>query len=349
MSLNYCDPLTPTLSRWGWEHLLLMIHTARKLPSPHPPRRRGACPSDMTTPTQSWRQGLLPLLGCIFIFASIPIFLKSFTDDLDAWTVNGIRYTCAALIWAPYVWRQRRNYDHDGVVIWKAALLPALANMASQTGWALAPYYNDASVISFIIRCAFGFTILFGFFFLHEERSLLRRPVFWLGCAGIVAGVFALYWGGVQLENMTPLGIAILVVNAACWGLYAVMVKKYVSMFPARLSFGVISLYTAAGLIVMALCLGDIGEMATVTPATYGWMALSAVLGIAVGQVLLYRAIYTVGPVVTEGAFSLVPFVAAIAAFIILGEQLSGLQWTGGIVLALSSLALVRAKASSQR
>lgn len=297
---------------------------------------------------KEWQQGILPLAACILIFASIPIFLKSFTDDLDAWTVNGFRYFCAAIIWTPYVVRQRGCYARGERTIWKDAFWPSLANIASQSGWSLAPYYNDASVISFIIRCAFGFTILFGFLLLHEERSLLRRPMFWLGSSGIVCGVLTMYWGGIQLRNITPTGVTILVVNAACWGLYGVMIKKYLGPYPARLSFGVISLYTASGLILMALGLGNVLEMATVSADTYGWMILSAVLGIAIGQVLLYRAIYAVGPIITEGVFSLVPFIAALAAYVVLGERLSGLQWVGGTVLALSSLALVLAKARPQ-
>lgn len=298
---------------------------------------------------QTWKQGILPLAACILIFASVPIFLKTFTDDLDAWTVNGFRYGCAAMIWAPYVLLQRGGYTRGDRTVWKDAFWPSLANIAAQSGWALAPYYNDASVISFIIRCAFGFTILFGFLLLHEERSLVKRPIFWLGSCGIIGGVLGMYWGGIQVHNMTPTGVAILVVNAACWGLYAVMIKKHLQPYPARLSFGVISLYTASGLIVMAVGLGDLQEMTTVSVGTYGWMILSAVLGIAIGQVLLYRAIYAVGPVVTEGAFSLVPFVAALAAYMVLGERLSGLQWTAGIVLALSSLALLLAKVPPTR
>ena len=301
----------------------------------------------MSNPQHDWRSGVLSLICCIFIFASIPIFLKSFTDDLDAWTVNAFRYLCASLIWAPYVVRQRCRYRRANRTIWRDAIFPSLANIASQTGWALAPYFNDASVISFIIRCAFLFTILFGFFFLHEERKLLRRPLFWCGFASIVTGIMAMYWGGVQLQNITPTGLAILMANGACWGLYGVLVKKFVSRYPARLSFGVISLYTTVGLIALDLCLGNFRQLTTISSSTFGWMILSAVLGIAVGQVLLYRAIYAVGPITTEGLFSLIPFVAALAAFILLGERMSGLQWIGGYVLVFGSLILILAKASS--
>ncbi len=302
----------------------------------------------MSLSRQDLKIGTASLAACILVFAAVPTFLKSFTHALDAWTVNTFRYGVAALVWAPFVWRHRRETVAGTPSLWRAALIPAAANLGAQTGWAWAPYYNDATVISFVVRSSFAFTILFSFWMLREERAVIRRPAFWMAFAGIVAGVVAMYWGGLELGNMTRIGVAILVADAALWGLYGVCVRRYLGAYTARLAFGVISLYTAGALLLVGLWLGDWSAVPHVAPAMWVHLVLSALLGIAIGHVLLYRAIGLVGPIVTEGAFSLVPFAAAFVAIWTLGEQLGALQWVGGVVLVVSSYLLVRTKAAAE-
>lgn len=301
----------------------------------------------MTLSRADLKNGVASLAACILIFATVPTLLKSFTESLDAWTVNTFRYGIAALVWAPFVWVHRRETMAGRPSLWKAALIPAAANLGAQTGWAWAPYYNDATVISFVVRSSFAFTILFSFWLLREERAVVRRPAFWVAFGGIALGVVAMYWGGLELGNITRVGVSILIADAAMWGLYAVCVRRFLGAYTARLAFGVISLYTAGVLLLIGLWLGDWSRVPDVAPMMWASLVLSALLGIALGHVLLYRAIGIVGPIVTEGAFSLVPFAAASFAMWTLGEQLSGLQWFGGVVLVASSYLLVRAKAAA--
>lgn len=296
---------------------------------------------------QQLRSGLISLGICVLVFGTVPVLLKSFTRFLDAWTVNALRYSVAALIWAPFVLTHRAQIPGGLRSLWVAALVPSVANLGAQVGWALAPYYNDATVISFVVRSSFAFTILFSLLLLREERAVVGQPLFWAACAGMAAGVVAMYWGGIELGNMTPLGVTVLVVDAAFWGLYAVCVRRFLGAYPARLAFGVISLYTAAALWALGLALGDWSPVPGMSLSLWGQVILSAVLGIAVGHVFLYRAIGIVGPIVTEGTFSLVPFVAAFTAMLALGERLSLLQWAGGCLLVASSYLLLRAKAAS--
>ena len=73
-------------------------------------------------------------------------------------------------------------------------------------------------------------------------------------------------------------------------------------------------------------------------------LVLSAMIGIAFSHVFLYRAIHTLGPVITEGGLSIQPFVTAVGAGIILGEHLLPAQWLGGILLVISCLCLLFTK-----
>ena len=61
----------------------------------------------------------------------MPVFLKYFTDFIDAWTANGVRYGFSALILAPYLLLNLRQVP-PGTNIWRDALVPSIVNMVGQ-------------------------------------------------------------------------------------------------------------------------------------------------------------------------------------------------------------------------
>jgi len=288
----------------------------------------------------SEKKGVLCLGVAVLCFASVPLFLKYFTAFLDAWTVNGIRYGMTALLWLPFTIRNRRSKAR-GCSVWRAALAPAVVNTLAQVGWALAPYHNDAGFIGFVIRSSFLFGIVFGFWLLPEERVLARRVLFWFGAAAIVGGLVAMYGGGVRGGGTSAVGMAILLATALCWGLYATFVRRHMADFGARLSFGVISLYTAVMLGAAMFLFGRWRQAVALAPGNWALLVTSALIGIAVSHVLLYRAIHSLGPVVTQGVQSFSPFLTALGACLILGERLTGGQWVAGCLLAAGCLFLV--------
>lgn len=288
------------------------------------------------------------LLAAIFSFASVPLFLKYFTGILDAWTVNGVRYGVAAVFWLPLVLATHSKTE-AGRNVWRAALLPALVNTAAQIGWALAPYHNDAGFIGFTIRSSFLFSTVFGFWLLPGERATVRRPAFWLGAAAIGVGIVAMYRAGLDRGGTSPLGLLILVCTAVGWGVYGVLVRRCMSGFGVRLSFGVVSLYTAVALGVLMLIVGDWGRLADVAARDWSLLIVSALVGIALSHVLLYRAIHGLGPVLTEGGMAVQPFMTALGAAVLLRERLSAGQWVGGAILAAGCLVLVSLKRNAGR
>jgi drug/metabolite transporter (DMT)-like permease len=75
-------------------------------------------------------------------------------------------------------------------------------------------------------------------------------------------------------------------------------------------------------------------------PASWAWLALSGVIGLAAGDALLFRAYVRIGPALSMLVFALAPVLAALLSFLLLGEVLSARQW-GGIALTLSGIAWV--------
>jgi drug/metabolite transporter (DMT)-like permease len=288
-------------------------------------------------------------LGTAILFwSSVPLLLKYFTHLLDAWTVNGLRYTFAALFWLPFVLRHRRNVP-PGRNIWRDAIPPAACHAVGQVLFGLTPYFNDATVINFVSRVSFLFVTLFGFIMLREERPLARDPLFWIGVAGTLAGLVAMYVGGLGTTTTSARGMLLLVVTAAFWGLYSVLVRKFMSVYTARLAFGAVSLYAAPCLLALMFAAGNWKPVLHLDAGRWFLIWGSAIAGIALGHVLFYRAIHALGPIASEGSLLLIPFVTSVLAFFALDERLGRLQWIGGFVLVFGCLFVVLAKTRFER
>ena len=281
-------------------------------------------------------RALPALVTNVLIWSSMPLFLKHFTHILDAWTVNGTRYTVAVLFWLPAVlWSYRTKIRGTGIL--RAAILPAVFHAGGQICWALSPYYNDASVMHFIARASFLFVMLFGFLLLAEERVLMRRPLFWIGAAGTITGVFFMYVGGVGTGSITPVGMVLLLATAACWALYGIMIKRCMHAYSVRMSFGVISIYTVPVLWVLMFAFGDWRQLADVGPNDWALLVFSGLGGIALCHVLLYVVIRHLGPIITDGTFQLIPFLTVLGAWLLFEERMSVMQWAGGILLVAAA------------
>ena len=285
---------------------------------------------------------LVALGAAILFWSCVPLLLKYFTHRLDAWTVNGLRYLFAALFWLPYVVRHRREIP-VGSRIWRDALPPAGIHLVGQVLFGLCPYFNDATVINFVSRAAFLFTTLTGFLLLREERALGRQPLFWAGVAATAGGLAAMYAGGIGTRSTSAFGMLLLLAMAAFWGFYSVLVRRFMKPYSIRLSFSVISLYAAPGLLALMFAVGDWRKALALGPGYWGLIWLSAILGIALGHTLFYRAIHTLGPVASEGSLLLIPFTTAVLAYFLLDERLGRLQWLGGVILVAGCFLLLRA------
>ncbi len=301
----------------------------------------------MSAQVQSSEKGLGPpliaLASAILIWACVPLLLKYFTPLLDAWTMNGMRYLFSALFWLPYVLAHRKEVP-TGRNIWRDAAWPAMAGIVGQTFFGLSPYFNNATIINFVSRSDFLFTAILGFMLLPKERPLARSGIFWFGFLAIVLGLLAMYRGGIGTPSTSELGMAILVATSAFWGLYAVLVGRCMQGYSVRLSFGVISLYVTSGLLVIMLVFGHAGNLLKLDWLRWFLLWLSGISGIALGHVFFYRAIKTLGPIVSEGGLLFIPFTTTLMAFPLLHERMGRLQWLGGITLVLGCLFLILAK-----
>ena len=290
---------------------------------------------------------ILSLATSILFWSSVPLLLRYFTHLMDAWTVNGLRYSFAALFWLPFVLRHRREVP-EGRNIWRDAIPPTIVHVIGQMLFGLTPYFNDATVMNFVSRSSFLFVTLFGLAMLPEERPLARRALFWAGAVGTAAGLVTMYRGGLGTASTSAGGMLLLVGTSSLWGLYSVLIRKCMRGYSVRLSFGVISLYAAPFLLGLMFAVGDWHAALKLDLLRWVLVWVSAVAGIAIGHTFFFKAIHALGPIFSEGTLLLIPFLTAVLAFFVLHEHLSRLQWIGGVILVLGCLLLILAKAQTE-
>lgn len=302
---------------------------------------------------------VLALALAVLCYGSVPVWLRLFRVYLDPWTVNAVRYSVAALFWLPFVIvldRRRRSGGGPmaGRNVWRDALIPAAVNLVGQVGWGVSPYFVNAPTIGFVIRLSFLFTVVFGFIFVPAERLLARCPSFLAGAAACLAGVAMMFLDSLLAGGGGSLpGMAILLGTTVFWGGYGVSIRRCMSGYPLRLSFGVVSLYTAGGLVALMLAFGDYGALAGLSGGLWGGLVASAFLGIAFGHVLYYRGIHRLGPVVASGILMASPFVTYATATVLMwaypavfqAEGITLIQLLGGLTVVGGGILLVRARA----
>ena len=208
--------------------------------------------------------GLVVALICL---AGAPLFLRYLArfPVLDAWTVNAVRYAMVAGFWLPFaIHRMRRNPGERR--IWRAARGAALANVVGQACWTISAYHNEAGVIAFVIRSSFLFSAVYSVALLPAERGIVRQPRFWLGATGVLAGLTLLFADALRSGRSSPFGLSMLLLSAAAWGLYWVLVKRDLAGYDQRLGFAVNSVYTAGVLMAAMFLFGDWRALTRVPP-----------------------------------------------------------------------------------
>ncbi len=267
--------------------------------------------------------------------------LRELTSSVDAWTANGIRYPLSALLYWPILWA----FYRAGQLSWRsvaACVVPAGLAFAAQMLWAWAPYHLPASAIGFFARISLIWALLGAMLLFANERKLLSVPGFYVGLILSVAGfvVMSISKGFLDAE-VTLLGIGIISLCSAFFGLYAVSVRWFLREIHPLAAFGIVSQLVSLGTLVPMFLLGDLADLTEMSASGWTLLCTSSVIGIAVGHALMYTSVQRMGASIPSAVGTLTPFVTVFLAGIFLGESLSPLEWAAGLAMVIGALILL--------
>jgi drug/metabolite transporter (DMT)-like permease len=208
------------------------------------------------------------------------------------------------------------------------ALFAAYGEMA--VALVLAVYFTYPMLVA-------GASVLIG-----RERFTPMRSV---GLALALAGVALVLWDRVGGEGLTPLGVAWAISAAACQASYLVLSRAGYTRVPAEQATALVLGGGAllAGCVALATELpqGTVGAWAG-DPAA--WLAVlgAGLIGAAAAKVWLLRGVRLLGGTRTAVLMLLEPVAGALLAVVVLGQGLSPLQATGGLVILLAAVLVQR-------
>lgn len=273
----------------------------------------------------------------------VPILIKEFTADVDAWTSNGWRYGFSALLWLPLLlWRRNKKNRKPGLM--RAAMVPGLINAAAQVCFTLSFYMIDPGLVAFGLRAQIVAVTLGAALLFPAERAVIRTPLFLVGLALLMGGTLTTIGLSGQFgQKAGTLGVVLAMTAGVGFAAYAIAVRKCMTGFGSMASFAAISQYTAGAMVVLMLVLGDrfgAGALDMQLPR-FGLFLLSAIIGIAAGHVLYYISIERLGVTVSSGVIQLQPFTVAALSFFWFGERLTIAQWLFGAVAVAGAITMI--------
>jgi drug/metabolite transporter (DMT)-like permease len=279
---------------------------------------------------------LLATLGC---WCAVPILVRHLAGYVDHWTNNGWRYGAAALVWLPgvVVAAGRGRLPRS---IWRAALVPAVANTVAQVAFTSSHSHIDPGLLTFGLRMQLLAVAAGAYLLFPNERAMIRSRRYLAGLALLVTGIGGvLLQGEMSLAGSSGLGVALAVGAGLGYGAYALAVRRFMHPYPPVLAFGVIALYTASALVAMMLAFGRNGgaDVLQLGARELAYMVVSSMLGIAIGHVLYYASIDRLGVAATTGVLQLQPFVVGGISAVVFGEAMTRLQWGSGAVAVLGA------------
>ena len=289
--------------------------------------------------------GIVTIVLTLLGWSSIPLFLKSFIGEIDAWTANGWRYAFSALLWAPViVWAYAKGRWPKG--LWVAAIVPSIFNTLGQIGFAEAPYHIDVSLMTFALRLQIVFVTVGAAILFASERRIVKSPGFIAGLALVFGGTVYMIAVDPKLKwSATGLGVALSVGSGLFYACYSLSVRRFMHGVNPLIAFAAISIYTAVGILIPMFVFGaDHGARAWHLPYDrFAVLLLSSLIGIGLGHTFYYISIARLGVAVSAGVIQLQPFIVAVASTFRpppFTEHLTAGQWIGGCV-AIAGSALI--------
>jgi drug/metabolite transporter (DMT)-like permease len=288
-------------------------------------------------------------IGALTFWSLGPIFIKYLTGYLDSWTQNLLRYSVACLFWLPFLLFSVRAKRLD-TRVWRRSVVPAAANVVMQSLFACAYYYIGPAFMVLLMKSSIIWIASFSLIFFAEERTLVKSKRFWSGLALSAMGVVGvMYYKEDFAATRTLTGIIIALMTAFMWAVYTLSVRIAFKDIDSRHGFSVISIYTVAGLCLLALLFGQIGDSVKMGACQWACVVISGATAIALSHTLYYAAMRRIGATIPGLVMLAQPFIVLAISFVVFGESLNVFQLLFGVVLLAGSGLAIWAQAHLKR
>ncbi|MFC1468204.1 DMT family transporter [Verrucomicrobiota bacterium] len=274
-------------------------------------------------------KGIIALLLGILVFSSIEVVSKMIEVDMPPFRLAFLRFFIGGAILLPAVLRNNGNGRNlckkDYVEFAKLGVIGVTITIGI---YHLAIKYCPANVAAIIFSCNPAFVALFAPFLLGEKVSAGKIVSVGLCLAGIS-------WIGFNFEQTgSPsfVGVILMFVSAICFAFYTVLLKKAVPNYGALTITCAAGLFGSLFLVPITLGLEGLGGW---NCGITGWLGVLylGVVATGFGYLFYFYGISHVEASLGSMTFFLKPFIAALLAWLMLGEKLSRSVLVGGVII----------------
>ncbi len=273
-------------------------------------------------------RGALYALGCAVTFGVITSLAKfAYDHGTSPQTVVWSRILAAAVLMGGWHWlasRKRKSLNapprSEKASVTVPVLVVAVSVAVMSLGYLGSVYFIPVS-LSVLLFFTFPFVVLTLNYLIDRERvSLPQLLAFVVAFGGLTLALGpsweVLDWRGVVLVLVGAVGAATMIMGSE-------RALRQISM-P---SLGMLS--NAGGAVIAGVVVFVMGAFALPETAI-GWLGFAGVcVFYLAGQLFLYAAAHTIGSAKTSMFLNLEPLVSMFTAVLLLGEQLSAMQYLG--------------------
>ncbi len=258
--------------------------------------------------------------------------IKFGTEALEPLAFNGIRVALAALalVLIACVVRAARPSARDALALLGLGLI---GNGLYQTFFIQGIARTRAGNAALVLAATPALVALIGRV-LGVERISARGVI---GIVVSIAGVALVVFGktGASSGEATLLGNLLVLVGAACWSLYTVLLKPYANRVHGAHVAALTMLGGAVPLVLLSAPAMAATEWQLVGLPAWGAVVYSGLAGLVLAYFFWYRGVRDLGPTRTAMYANLQPVIALVVAWVTLGEMPTTWQGIGtGTIIA---------------
>lgn len=284
----------------------------------------------------------LSLILVAVIWALNFSIIKVTLEEIDPYSFNALRFVFATgLLWLV---ARRRGYslrvqkEH----FWKMLGIGLIGNLLYQCLFIIGIDLTLSANAAVMLGTIPIWVALLSQFFTDEKLTTNKT----IGVLLAFTGVALIIMGNEQplsFESDTFLGNIITLLAAVCWATFTILSRKYLKVYSAIQYSAFMSAVGLASLLLVGLPFMVQLDWSGISPAGFGGILYSGALSVGLAYILWNSGVSKIGAVRTAAYQNLVPVLGLLFGVILLGEELTILQYIGAIFV-IAGIVMARLK-----
>ena len=287
-------------------------------------------------------KGILAALTAVVLWALGVVLIKYLSYSFSVMFQNFFRYFSASIIMLIiylYTNKKKLYFSKDS---FKKSLLPAFLVFVFQTVTVHGIYLTKASIASFLVRLNVIFVAIISFFLFEEERKKLLNKKYlvsiflsMIGVSGLTLRATTLYTG-LSLD----MGALLVLIGSVFWAFYGISINSFIRNEDPLLFTTLV--FSNATIMFLPTILFNLNENTGISSYnTFFILVISGILSIGIGNWMNMIAIKELGIVTASLIQQVIPFLAALFSYFMLGETLTLAELMFGLLIVVGVLLII--------